>query len=142
LESFLGFRFTHLHHLSQDMLLSNGFAGASGVCRWSSPSPSSLGRWCVLPTSQQAHGLNQCVEPLTAPFSTFRTNPWWFRTSPPFPTVERPSLGGTWFSRASLEGSHLARLVAAIFVFVCLFYWAYLLYLYLLFTLVLMFRSL
>jgi hypothetical protein len=45
---FLDFRSTHLHPLSQDMLLSNGFAGVPGVRRWSSPSPPSLGRWRVL----------------------------------------------------------------------------------------------
>jgi hypothetical protein len=41
---FLDFRSTHLHPLSQDMLLSNGFAGVPGVHQWSSPSPPSSGR--------------------------------------------------------------------------------------------------
>jgi len=85
---FLGFRSTHLHPLSQDMLLSNGFAGVSGFRRWSSPSPL-------------------------------------------LPIAERSSLGGAWFSRTSWDGSHTASsatFVAAVFVFVCLFYWAYLLY--------------
>jgi len=97
---FLSFRSTHLHTLSQDMLLSNGFAGVSGVRRWSSPSPPSPGRWRMLPTSQQAHGLNRRVEPPIAPFSTFRTNPRWFQMIPPLPIAKRPSLGGAWFSRA------------------------------------------
>jgi len=126
---FVGFKSAHCHPLSQDMLLSNGYARFSGVHRWSSPSPPSPGRWYVLPTRQQAHGLNRPVEPPTAPSSTFCNNPRWFRTIPPFPIAGRLSLGDAWFSRANQEGSHPARLTAAVFVFVCLYYWAYLLYL-------------
>jgi hypothetical protein len=128
---FLDFRSTHLHPLSQDMLLSNGFAGVPGVRRWSSPSPPSHGRWRVLSTRQKAHGLNRRVELLTAPSSTFRINPGWFRPILPLPIAERPSLGGAWFSRASWDGSHTASsaiFAAAVFVFVCLFFWAFLLY--------------
>jgi hypothetical protein len=112
------------------MLLSNGFAEVSGVCRWSSPSPPPLGRWRVLPTHQKAHGLNRLVELPLALSSTFRTNPPWFRTISPFPTAERLSLSGAWFSRASREGSHpaTARLADAVFVFVCLLYWVFLLF--------------
>jgi hypothetical protein len=91
---FLGFRSTHLHPLSQDMLLNTVFAGVSGVRWWSSPSPPSPRRCRMLPTRQQAHGLNRRVEPPTAPSSTFRTNPWWFQTIPPLPSAKRPSLGG------------------------------------------------
>jgi hypothetical protein len=113
------------------MLLSNGFAGTSGFRRWSSPSSPSSGRWRVLPTRQKPCGFNRRVEPPHAPSSTFRSNPRWFRKFPPLPIAERPSLGGAWFSRASWEGSHTAssaNIAAAIFVFICLLYWAYLLY--------------
>jgi hypothetical protein len=125
-----GLRSIHCLPLSLVMLLSTGFAGVSGVCRWSPPSPLSLGRWCVLPTHQIALRFNWRVRLPTAPSSTFRANPWWFQSIPPFPTAKRPSLGGAWFSRASREGSHpaSANLVAAIFVFVCLLYWIFLLY--------------
>jgi len=107
-----------------------GFAGVSGVCRWSSSSRPSPGRWRVLPTRQYSLGFNRRVEIPIAPSSTFRSNPRWFRSIPLFPTAERSSLGSAWLSRASEEGSHpaSASLVAAVFVFICLLYWAYLLY--------------
>lgn len=98
---FLGFRSTHLHPLSQDMLLSNGFAGVTEVRRWSSRSPPLPGRWRVLPTRQHAYRLNRRVEPPTSSSSTIRTYPRWFRPIPPLPIAGRPSLGGAWFSRAS-----------------------------------------
>jgi len=129
---FLGFRSTHLHPLSQDILLSNGFAGVPGVRRWSSPSPPTPGRWHVLPTRQHAHRLNRRVESPTSP-STFRTNPRWFRPIPPLPIAERPSLGSAWFSRTSWDGSHTASsaiftAAVIVFVFVCMFLWAFLLF--------------
>jgi hypothetical protein len=71
------------------------------------------------------------VELLRAPSSTFRTNPRWFKLIPPLPIAERPSLGSAWFSRPSWDGSHTASssiFAAVVFVFVCLFFWAFLLY--------------
>jgi hypothetical protein len=73
----------------------------------------------------------QPAEAPHAPSSTFPFNPRWFRKFPPLLIAERPSLGGAWFSRATWEGFHTAysaNIVAAVFVFFCLLYWAYLLY--------------
>jgi hypothetical protein len=67
------------------------------------------------------------VEHTPASSATFRFNPQWSQKIPVFPVVERPSLGGAWFSRTSKDGSHLTRSTAAMFVFVLLYFWAYLL---------------
>jgi hypothetical protein len=57
-----------------------------------------------------------------------------FWALPANPATERPPLGGAWTSRAVTDDSHSSSInrtsvVFAVFVFVCLFYWVYLLYL-------------
>jgi hypothetical protein len=56
-----------------------------------------------------------------------------FWASPANPAAERPPLGGAWTSRAITDGSHSSSInrtfaVFTVFLFVCLFYWVYLLY--------------
>jgi hypothetical protein len=54
-----------------------------------------------------------------------------FCASPVTTVAERPPFGGVWTSRVVTDDSHSSSInrTSAVFVFVCLFYWAYLLYL-------------
>jgi hypothetical protein len=91
---FFGLGFSHLHPLSQDMFLGNGFTGVLGVRRWSSPPPSSPGGRGVLPTRPNAHLNIRRMELKPASSSAFRFSPWRLQKIPALPVVERPPLGG------------------------------------------------
>jgi hypothetical protein len=60
--------------------------------------------------------------------STFRFSPLRLQKILALPIVERPPLGGAWFSRASKNGSH-PSLEAAVLVVLFMYFWALLLYL-------------
>jgi hypothetical protein len=63
------FRSTRLLPLVQDMALSNGFLGVSGVRRWSPSSPPPPGCRHVSPTRPRASKLNRRVMHPPAPFT-------------------------------------------------------------------------
>jgi hypothetical protein len=126
---FFGFRSTRLLPLVQDMTLSNGFLGFSGVRWWSpsSPPPSRCRR--VSPTCPRASLLNRRMlhPPASSIFSCFlpRRN----LTKLGLPVDERLSLGGAWFSRATQDGSHPSstRFSAAFVYFRFMIFWAFVL---------------
>jgi hypothetical protein len=127
---FFCFRSTRLLPLVQDMTLSNGFLGFSGVRRWSPSSPPPSGCRRVSPTRPRASKLSRRVmhPPASFIFSCFL--PRRILTKLGFPAAERLSLGGACFSRASQAGSHPSspRFSAVVVGFSFMFFWAYVLY--------------
>jgi hypothetical protein len=120
---FFGLRSSHLHPLSQDMLLGNRFSEVSGVRRWSRPSPSPPGCRRVLPTRPIVLPFNWHVELTPASSSTFCFNPRRLQKILFLPVVERPPLGGACFSHASRNGSHPTSHPTRLVLAVCDFFY-------------------
>jgi hypothetical protein len=120
---FFGLGSSHLRHLFQDMLLGNGFTGVSGVRRWSSPPPLSPGGRRVLLTRPNAPLNIRRVELSPTSSSAFRFSPRQLQKISAPPVVERPPLGGAWFSRTSRNDSHLSS-EAVVCVFLFMYFWA------------------
>jgi hypothetical protein len=128
-----GFRSTLLQKQLQDTHLTNGLTGVSGFHRRLSFPPPAFAPPRVAHTLQRALCFLQRVGAMfVLPiFHLDRLQCFW--ASPANPAAERPPLGGAWTSRAVTDVSHSSSInrtsaVFAVFVFVCLFYWAYLLY--------------
>jgi len=126
---FFGFRSTRLLPLVQDMTLSNGFLGFSGVRRWSPSSSPPSGCRPVSPTRPRASMLNRRMmhPPASSIFSCYlpRLN----LTKLGLPVDERLSLGSACFSRATQDGSHPSstRFSASVVYFCFMFFWAFVL---------------
>jgi hypothetical protein len=126
---FFGSRSTLLQKQLQDTHLTNGFTGVSGFHRWLSFTPPASATPHVAHTLQRAlRSLRRVGVMVALPaFHLDRLRCFW--ASPANPAAERPPLGSVWISHAVTDDSHSfsinrTSVVFAIFVFICLFYWA------------------
>jgi hypothetical protein len=125
-----GSRSTLLLRFLQDTLLTNWCSGVPGFHRRSLffPPPSAQQR--VAYTRQRVLRSRRLVATTSAPSASQRLGHQWFRVKPAFPNAERPPVCGAWTSHAVKEGSHPFSFnrTSDAFVFVLLFFWAYLLF--------------